>query len=468
MSPVRRALLAAVVVLASACRRDPDVVFITVDTLRADHVGFLNPASPAATPAMDALAADGVVFTQAWSPISVTGPAFATLHTGQDPSTHGVVLNLFRGGPDVSAETETLAERLTAAGFQSGAFVSGFTLRPKLGLDQGFARYDAPTGVTNRRPGNQTRKRLERWVDDRERGDRLFLWFHSYDAHGPLTPYADAAPSDGDWIRDPEQLPHLPQYQRDGLVTDPAFYAARYAAAVSFADRQVAGVVRKLKDEGRYKDALIVLTADHGETFDERPLWFDHGTHASAEQLHVPLVVKFPRGASPADLPRGTRVDRLVTLADVAPTVLEVLGLPPLPAADGVSLLRADHHSLVGESSHCKAVAVLDCWPRGPGGKEFSLRTADRTVLRQATADGVRWRTYDRSADPAERSEESDRLPDAEDRSVLDAVALDRQARGLALPGGEEGEHDDADEVEALRALGYVDEAEREAPEGVP
>ena len=122
--------------LALGCRSTPpsDVIFITIDTLRVDHVGAYSEASPAATPHMDRLAEMGTVYTQAYSPISVTGPAFVTLHTGQDPDHHGVRMNSFRGGNQLSYEAETLADRLNAEGYRNGAFVSGFTLRKGLGL----------------------------------------------------------------------------------------------------------------------------------------------------------------------------------------------------------------------------------------------------------------------------------------------------------------------------------------------
>ena len=132
--------------LGLACQPTPppDVIFITIDTLRVDHVGAYSAESPAETPQMNRLAQLGTLYSQAYSPISVTGPAFVTLHTGQDPDRHGVRMNAFRGGNTLSYEAETLADRLSAEGYQTAAFVSGFTLRPGLGLEQGFDTYSAP------------------------------------------------------------------------------------------------------------------------------------------------------------------------------------------------------------------------------------------------------------------------------------------------------------------------------------
>ncbi|RME24316.1 MAG: hypothetical protein D6798_11510 [Deltaproteobacteria bacterium] len=434
----------------------PDVVLITIDTLRADHVGVLSSTSPARTPSIDALAADGVLYTQAFSPISVTGPAFATLMTGQDPGTHGVVMNLFRGGAHLPAEATTLAERLHDRGFATAAFVSGFTLRRALGLDQGFATYSAPSARQRRRPGTDTLRRALRWLWSLKPWQRMLLWFHTYDVHGPLTQVGDAVAAGPEWARDPAQVAHLPEYQRIDGISDPEFYARRYAAAVEQADAEVGALIAALKDAGRYDRALIIFASDHGETLSEREPWMDHGTHASAEQLHVPLIVKYPRGAR-----AGQRVDALVSLADIAPTVLALAGLDPLPGADGRPLDGRGHVELAGESSHCKDEPTLDCAPPGVAGKEFSLRTASRTVVRESTGAGPRFTVYDRRADPAELHPTAE-APTAEERVRLDAMAADRAGRPLGAPavGGQEAGGDDAVDAEeeaALRALGYVE-----------
>lgn len=432
------------------CRRErgPDVVLLTVDTLRLDHVGAFNPDSPAKTPAIDALARDGVVFEQAFSPISVTGPAFVSLFTGQSPGSHGVVLNTFRGGPALAEGTPTLATRLREEGFSTAAFVSGFTLRPSLGLAPGFQVYDAPAEGVKRRPGDRTAQRAIDWLGDQRRWARLFLWWHSYDAHGPFDVVAEAAPLDGAWERHPEQLARIAPYQRIEGISDPRFYTARYAAAVEHVDAQVGRLVQALKEAGRYDDALIILTADHGESFTERELWFDHGTHASAEQLRVPLVIKVPGGAR-----AGERVEELVDLMDLAPTVLDVLGLGGLPNADGRPIGSQTRTELVGESSHCKDEAVLSCAPRGPDGKEFAIRDRAWTLLRSPRAEGASWVAYNRREDPLEREPlEAAQAPKGW-VDVLQAGFEQRVGRGLRLPAGE----DDSEEIKALRALGYVE-----------
>jgi len=456
---VRAVVLSVTASLLSAgCWSRPDVIFLTVDTLRADHVRALNPDSPVSTPNIDALAADGVLFTQAYSPISVTGPAFCTLHTGLEPGEHGVVMNRFRGGGNLNPTVETLAERLTERRYNTGAFVSGFTLRRALGLDQGFEAYSAPG--KRRRSGERTAERAKGWLT--EQWGPIFLWYHSYDVHGPLKRWTDV-PAGPDLARGGAELVHIPEYQLQGRITDPTFYAERYAAAVGFTDGLVGALVAALKAEDRYDDALIVFTSDHGESFTERDVWFDHGTAASVEQLHVPLIIKYPEDLSPAD-PPGSVVERPAALRDVAPTVLDVLELPPLTASNGRSLWMrgsppalTQERILMGESSHCKALRVLDCAPRGPLGKAFSARTAAWTVIHEATGNGVRRTVYDRAADPAEKTPAEQPVP-AELALALTALSRERAAMDYSGYKAEPKQTPaSVEEEEALRALGYIE-----------
>ena len=454
---MRRFSLVATLLLGAACQ--PDVVFITVDTLRVDHVGAFNPASPAQTPHMDALAQDGVAYTQAYSPISVTGPAFCTLHTGMLPGTHGVTMNVFRGGSALSPEVDTLAERLRARGYRTAAFVSAFTLRNKLGLVQGFQRYDQPKG--NRREGRKTVDRMVEWVDKEAGWLRpRFLWWHTYDPHGPLSPWGEQ-PAKGTWRSDADERAHLPKYQRLYDVTDPGFYATRYARAVEHTDDQVGRIVAWLKEEGRYDRSVIVLTADHGETFTERSLWFDHGTTAHEEQLHVPLIVKYPSSER-----AGTQVDALVGLQDLLPTVADLVGFSAGDRVDGKSLLSDEpgHPLLTGESSHCKNEPVLDCTPKGPRGKMVAARDADWTLVETPTHGGLSRVRYDRSADAGERVPLAAAGAPAALTAAVDALGDDRRTR--AYPGTDEPDTpgvkpplsaEDQAEDDALRALGYRD-----------
>ncbi len=433
----------------------PDVVLITIDTLRYDHLSVNDPESPARTSSMDRLARDGVRFTQAWSPISVTGPAFASLLTGQRVGRHGMLMNLFRGGQPLADEHTTLAERLQEAGYRTAAFVSGFTLRAAVGLDQGFEAYDAPEGQ-QRRWSDRTVERAMAWLAESE--EPAFLWFHSYDPHGPLKRWTLPNEETREWARAPTST--ISPHQRSEDIVDPDYYKAKYALAVEFADAQVGRLLSYLDDSGRYEDALIILTADHGEGLDEREIWFEHGSLAYEEELHVPLLLKLPGTGRAGDVREA-----MVSLMDIVPTVTKALALAPLPNIDGRHLLTQSHAQLDGESSHCKPMEFLECAPQGSGGKMLVSRTFAETLLRKSTARGAVYERYDRRADPRERSPELVEVHSAEAQvpplgpgSLIDPLESLRQERTRIseLPGWEADDEADPAEIEKLKALGYL------------
>ena len=403
--------------LLGACSRPPDVILVTVDTLRADHVG-VGPSGSTLTPSLDLFAQQAITFTDAWSPISVTGPAFCSMLTGQEPGRHGVMMNIGPAGlPPLGPAAFTLAERLSTKGYTSAAFVSGFTLRPELGLDQGYSLYSAPR--TARRPGEQTAARATAWIGQAE--GPIHLWFHTYDAHGPWTDYPEVA-EQAAWRSLPAAP--IPDYQRIGGITDPDFYAQRYRRAVLAADAQVGALLGALHAADRFDPALIIVTSDHGESLTEQPLWFDHGTAPSAEQLHVPLFVKLPFQER-----AGERVSAPVSLLDLLPTVLSVAGLAPDPTLDGHSLLGplSPDRILLGEDSHCKEHPALPCAPRGPRGKAFAARDGSFSLLRAPAAAGPVYTLFDRKADPAEQKP-LDTPPPAALIAAVDAAAAARAA----------------------------------------
>ena len=178
-APVLPLLFCALV--CAACTPRPDVVLIGVDTLRADHVGCLKEREPSLTPHIDRLCADSVRFEQAFSPISVTGPAFATVMTGLEPGEHGVVTNRPWRLDAVSPERETLAERLQGRGYRTAAFVSSAMLAPELGLNQGFDVYDGPQEAS--RNTAVSVDRATAWLRGNKRP--ALLWLHSFEPHGP-------------------------------------------------------------------------------------------------------------------------------------------------------------------------------------------------------------------------------------------------------------------------------------------
>ena len=405
-----------------------------------------NGDSPAQTPHMAELARDGVRFTQVFSPVSVTGPAFCSVMTGLEPGRHGVLTNLFRGGDPRGEEHTTLAERFKKAGYKTGAFVSAFTLRQRLGLRQGFDIYNG--GENTNRDGDLTASVMVPWVSHQP--GPIFGWFHSFDPHGPYHRMMASSEYDSPWEENPAAQAHIPQYQRIQGITDRKLYESLYARGVERADKAVGMMIAGLKAAGRYDDAMIVLFADHGEGFTERTLWYDHGTSAHTEQTHVPMIIKYPKGRS-----AGTVDHRLVSLMDLAPTVLAESGLPPLEGIDGRSLLGADpvHTEVVSESSHCKEIDILACSPSGVQGKEIAVRSLRHTLV-SAKESGVEVeRVYDRQHDEREMQPQTQGAPESLKAALKPVLQDRRNSTYLSLPSAKNND----DVNEKLKALGYVE-----------
>lgn len=323
--------------LGLACREpipDPQalegLLLVTVDTLRADHLGPYGGPDP--TPAFAALAAEGVLVEAAYSPTPSTGPAHASLFTGLHPWHHGVLEN----AAPVPEELVPLAARLGAAGFRTAGFVSSFILDQRFGFDRGFETYWFEPTETKLWRGKRRRRFFARatattdaalaWLDE-QRGQRFFLWVHYFDPHQPY------APPEGF-----ELAPGVP-VDLEGRRPPPAVGRARlgeliraYRGEVRYTDAELGRLLDALREDGRLDRIALVVTADHGEAFGDHGQ-LGHGVSLYEELVRVPLLVRGP------GIPAGRRLHGPVQLEDLMPTLLEWLGQPVPPDLDGVSLL---------------------------------------------------------------------------------------------------------------------------------
>jgi arylsulfatase A-like enzyme/Flp pilus assembly protein TadD len=277
-------------------RADQNVLLVTIDTLRADALGSYG--GRAATPTLDRLAAAGARFTFAHAHAVVTLPSHTTILTGGVPYEHGMRDN---SGFRVKDGTATLATRLKAAGFATGAFVGGFPLTKRFGLAPGFDVYDDQipelegdvTFTMPERRADEVVARATAWIGGTT--GRFFAWVHVFDPHSPYKPPADLA----------------------------AAYALQpYDGEVAFVDRALGPLVDRLASLPR--PTLVIVTSDHGESLGEHGE-MTHGMFAYEATLHVPLIVaRVEPGAS--DQTRGVVIDTPVRHVDIAPTVLEAVG----------------------------------------------------------------------------------------------------------------------------------------------
>jgi arylsulfatase len=342
------ALLAPVAACDRAAERPPNVVLVTLDTTRADHLscyGYGRETSPH----LDALARAGVVYTRAVSTSSWTLPAHASLFTGKLTASHGArydaqgplsLADGIGGGWDhyrarglAQGET-TLAGLLARAGFATGAVVAGPWMKAVFGLDEGFASYDDDgiDELVGRRARQVTKGALE-WLDGLDGTQPFFLFLNYYDAHSP---YGAPPPFTYAFFDEPPSETPDPE--------DRTSWSDLYDGEIRFADEQLGRLFAELERRGLWDDTLVVVTADHGELFGEHGGRYGHGKTLFEEELHVPLVVKHPARDGVA----AAREDARVQLTDVFALILDRVGIDP-PAGTQAGLPPEVGHPIVAE-----------------------------------------------------------------------------------------------------------------------
>jgi arylsulfatase A-like enzyme len=322
LSFVAAFLVVAAPFAAAGCRRASpaydNLVLVTVDTLRADHLGLYGYRRPV-SPFLDQLGREGVVFWQAIASSSHTAPSHATILTSLQPEQHGVLLN----GQTLPDGIPTLATLLRAEGIETAAFVS---VRFLAGLKAGFETFDASfEGQRVYRPANETVDLALAWLRRRDRHRRFALWVHVYDAHQhvvatdtPAEPYRRILE---DTRRSGDVLLHFLRQEQCYPLDEVSESIQRYDAQVLFVDQQLRRLMAGLAEIAPPERTLRVITADHGEGLGNHG-YEGHGRHLYNEQVRVPLIVTGdPKRLRPWVYPG------LVRHVDLMPTVAELLGV---------------------------------------------------------------------------------------------------------------------------------------------
>lgn len=446
------ALMLASVVVACSPAKPPSVVLISVDTLRADALGAYGGL--VGTPSFDRLAAQGVLFEHAFAPAPATAPSHATLFTGQEVQRHGVL----RNGESLPETATTLAEVFRERGYQTAGFVSSFVLDPRFGWGQGFAHFDAALPEAGSTLGKQkpypgafwaaqrfegfdrratsTTQAAIRWLD--ETPEPFFLFVHYFDPHAPYVPpkvFAERSagvrfPLDGRSVKgvSPGQLERLvQQYHGEVLYVDDALAALLDA------------VERRTHDQ-----ALVVVTADHGEGLGQHH-WLEHATNLYDEQIHVPLLVRWP-----GQVPAGRRIATTVGLVDVAPTVLALAGIESPAPRDGRSLAAAIRGD--AELSPLPRFGIRRLVDEATGwghGVKLSVRTDRWKYIFSSDATPE---LFDLEADPGEQQNVIDTQVEraTEVREILEKHVAELPRTHDAAPLSDETRR-------ALQALGYLE-----------
>lgn len=317
------------------------VLLVSIDTLRPERLGLYGN-EPDVSPRLDALAGQSLVFDRALANSPYTLPSHMSMLTGLDPVAHGIK----RAGSPLSSRVTTLAEALRQAGFQCGAFVDGGFVSAGYGFSQGFHVYDDERDEREEGAVNGFARSLPHVLDwlDAHASEDVFLFVHTFDVHAPYQegdaqvrerfrsrPVPDG-PRDHELYRMgfmyQQAQQRIPEYGRmSELLND-------YDSGVHDADRGVGVLLDELEAMGRLEDALVIVTSDHGESFADHGIHVGHGIGLTDDEIRIPLLVRFPRGEA-----GGRRIATTVDLTDIAPTVLDVFGLPPVPEMQGASLL---------------------------------------------------------------------------------------------------------------------------------
>lgn len=427
---------------------DCNVILISVDTLRADHLSVYGYRRPT-TPHLEEFARDAVVFENAYHTGGGTLPSHLSILTSLYPTTHGVTTE---NALPLDEGWTTLGEALGDAGYATAAFVDGGWVRAKFGFARGFDVFDDDAGGFSR-----ILPKAENWL--RQHGDeKFFLFLHTYDAHSkqrrpyncpgeyPLR-YVRDLDVDFDGCKDGRCANELFKWVnaevREGRLNASEYFSPEevdyisslYDGCINYVDDQLHGFFQLLQEQGLYDRSLIIVTSDHGEEFLERGR-FIHDQGGFEEMAHIPMLLKLP--SSPV---QGVRVPHLAATVDLMPTALQVVGVPQPGQVQGVSLLPAIVEDRpVRREVHIYTVLRTERW------KYFRHRK----------------KLYDLDADPGEQNNLYANYP--EGVQSLDArlgtlLEADHEMRAAYLegrlppPGVELSE----EERKNLKALGYLE-----------
>jgi arylsulfatase A-like enzyme len=443
---LRGGIAAAALLAAAACRSGeqpvskasqapprtaarPNVLFISIDTIRADHCSAYGYAYDT-TPRLARLAAEGARALEAYAPMATTGPSHATMLTSLYPLTHGVVKN----GYVLAAEHVTLAERLKAKGYETTAILSSVPLAAKFGLNQGFDRYDDDFGPRRRR-ADVTTALATGWLRSRSRDRPFLLWVHFFDPHSPYDP-----PREFRGLVRPALTP-VPKPGRDQEVW-------KYDGEIRFADDGMGKLLDALDELGLRDGTLVVVVGDHGEGLGDHG-HMKHGLLIYEEAVRVPLVFRYPgklRGAAQLTGP--------IPLVDLTPTILDLTlgaeareglqGESQLPALLGLARSRSDRRVFLQRRFYD---------PESHGGlkiagEKFAVRVGSWKYL---VAEEEKTRElYDLAADPGELTNVADQHPEKVrdlDAALADWRKSQKGAKRQVLS---------PEDAERLKALGYV------------
>jgi Sulfatase len=333
----------------------PNVLLITFDTTRADHLSCYGYARRT-SPNIDQLAAHGVLFENAYSAIPLTGPSHISILTSLYPQQHGATIN----GMHMSTHPRPilLAQVFHRLGYKTAAFISAWPLKKGItGLGKGFGVYNENFSyyykvVNSARRGDEVGAASRRWLE-KHGHSRFFLWVHYFDPHHPYELH--------------QRFANLPQESHAtffpvsaSVDADSAAKIHAYDSEIAFDDDDLAKTIQLLDDLGVRDRTLIVFVADHGESLGEHGIW-GHGDHIYQPTMHVPMIFSYPK-----EIPQGERIKTNVSTVDIVPTILGYVGL---------------HFRVPGQSGHSLKPMIQSGGKDAPARPTYFLTYAEPTLL---------------------------------------------------------------------------------------
>lgn len=395
-------LMAVVAVTAATSlglleKRRPNVLLLTVDTLRADHLGVYGYRRNT-SPNIDAFARGGVVFKKARCNWPKTTPSFASMHTGTYGRTNGVQGVCRQALP---LELTTIAEVMKANGYATAAVVDNANLSKRFQFDQGFDHFVEIWEQPGKDDATKVMDHALGWLRE-SRQQPFFLWVHLVDPHAKYLP-----PPDFDKMFLNDELYKTGDRMLEvkngyggihrvrtqlGDHRNLNYYQAQYDGEIAYADSQVARIFDEMKRRDIFDGTLTIFSSDHGEEMGEHGLYFEHGIRVYEATLHVPLIVRYPE-----KIRGGQEVPDNLTLLRLFPTILDYCGIPPIAQLQGKSLRTL----LEGRGERQRAVYTEGGYRNKTTGRYNAVVYEGDWKLIQTS--GTAYKLFNLAADPAEQ-----------------------------------------------------------------
>lgn len=384
-------LLGSSICLLTQCankQSDYNLLFISIDTLRADHLGY-SGYQRNTSPYIDAFAKKNITFNNFYTVVPKTGPSMTSFFTGRYIQNHGVVMNHLKKDPTIKTFTQLLPDT-----FKKAAFIANPVLNKKRGYADGFTDFS----VSHEKylsHDELSQKGLSysaiNWLKKLTQKDKFFLWVHYLDPHGPYRPpqefnelfvndkfYDETRKVTLDYIpEDPKAenvvLGAVPRYQRLSDIDEADYYTAQYDAEIRYTDREVNKLLDFLEAQELMEKTIIVITADHGESLGEHNYYFEHGMLVNEGSIHIPLIIHHP------DIKKPLSVNSFLQNIDLAPTLLSEYGLKFQEPVDGLNFREIYHGNQPNEELRDY---VYSCTTHDYKNYFETIRTPDQKLIR--------------------------------------------------------------------------------------